>query len=116
MLNSLKTALAEAVGLSKDALHVHLGLLIFLAAVLLLRTSLGSWTPWLVLLLFELANETVDLLHEHDGIRAQLIARPNSICSLMPCLLWMRIHQWSIPRARASRSPSRMSRHHRPPA
>lgn len=70
MLNSLKTALADAVGLSKDALHVHLGLLIFLAAVLLLRTSLGSWTPWLVLLLFELANEAVDLLHEHDGIRA----------------------------------------------
>lgn len=69
MLNSLKTALSEAVGLSKDALHVHLGLLIFLAAVLLLRTSLGSWTPWLVLLLFELANEAVDLLHEHDGIR-----------------------------------------------
>ena len=70
MLNSLKTALSQTVGLSKDALHVHLGLAIFLAAVVLLRTSLGSWNPWLVLLAFEFANEAIDLLHEHDGARA----------------------------------------------
>lgn len=70
MLNSFKTALSETVGLSKDALHVHLGLVVFLAAVVVLRTTLGNWIPWIVLLAFEVFNEVVDLLHEHDGVRA----------------------------------------------
>lgn len=70
MLNSLKTMLSETIGLSKDALHVHLGLFVFLVAVVLLRASPGSWIPWLVLLAFEVLNEVVDLLHEHGGVRA----------------------------------------------
>jgi len=41
---SLKLATVSLLGLSKDALHVHLGLLAFFAPVLLLRLPMHS--PW----------------------------------------------------------------------
>jgi hypothetical protein len=61
MLEPFKTALSDFLHLSKDALHVHLGIAIYVLAALLARRSLGSAMPWLVLLAFELVNEGVDL-------------------------------------------------------
>ena len=54
MYNDLKITISEAVGLSKDALHIHLGLAIFVALILVLRKSPASLVPWLGLLAFEL--------------------------------------------------------------
>jgi|SRR5690554_5436265 hypothetical protein len=67
MLNALKTDLSSWLHISKDALHVHLGLAILLVAILVLRRRGGSWTPWLVLLGFELVNEALDLQHGFHG-------------------------------------------------
>lgn len=67
MLNSLKTDLAQVLDLSKDALHVHLGLLIMLLAVIVLRKSPASFVPWLCVLVLQLLNEVLDLLHWHGG-------------------------------------------------
>jgi hypothetical protein len=64
LFNVLKTDLAELIGLSKDALHIHLGLLVFLAAMLVFRRSPASILPWLCVLALELVNEAFDILHE----------------------------------------------------
>lgn len=50
LLNPFKTELSELFGVSKDALHVHLGLLAFVLAVALLRKSPASVVPWLCVL------------------------------------------------------------------
>ena len=49
--------------ISKDALHIHIGLGIYVAAMLLFRRGPGSIVPWLVVLAFELTNELLDGLH-----------------------------------------------------
>jgi hypothetical protein len=67
MLNPLKTDLSQLLNLSKDALHVHLGLLIMLLAVFILRKSPASIVPWLCVLTLELANEILDLSHGPHG-------------------------------------------------
>lgn len=67
MYNALKTQLSELLGITRDALHIHIGLAIFLAVALVFRRSLASWIPWLALLAFELANELMDIFHMHEG-------------------------------------------------
>jgi hypothetical protein len=68
MLNPLKTDLSQLLHLSRDALHVHFGLLIMLLAIVVLRKSPASVIPWLCVLVLELANEALDLLHDHQGL------------------------------------------------
>jgi hypothetical protein len=41
----VKVALVQLLGLPKDALHIYVGLAIFLAAAALFRRPLGSWLP-----------------------------------------------------------------------
>lgn len=67
MYNALKTDLATFLGISKDALHIHLGLILFVGLVLILRRSPSNLLPWLVVLAFELANELMDIFHWHPG-------------------------------------------------
>lgn len=66
MLNPFKTGLSVSLGLSKDALHVHLGLLAFLLAVALLRKSPASAVPWLCVFALESINEILDFIRWHD--------------------------------------------------
>ena len=61
---SFKQWLEAASGLDMDALHIHAGLLVQLLAALLLRRSLSSLWPWLVVLAATLANEAYDLHFE----------------------------------------------------
>lgn len=49
------------VHLAKDALHVHVGLALFLGCALIFRWPLKSWKPWLVVLAAALAGEIWDL-------------------------------------------------------
>jgi hypothetical protein len=62
--HQLKLWLETASGLDMDALHVHGGLLLQLAAALALRRPLRSPWPWLVVLAAELANEYYDYSYE----------------------------------------------------
>ena len=41
----VKVGLVHLLGLPKDALHIYVGLAVFLAAAALLRRPLGSWVP-----------------------------------------------------------------------
>lgn len=67
LYNALKTDLSTLLGISKDALHIHLGLALFIGLVVILRRSPSSWLAWLIVLAFELANELMDFFHWHAG-------------------------------------------------
>jgi hypothetical protein len=58
---SFKVWLQGFVHLGKDALHVHVGLALFLASALLFRWPLRSWKPWAVAAAAALVGELWDL-------------------------------------------------------
>ena len=60
----LKEWATHAVGLNMDALHVYAGLFLQLGAALVLRRSLRSPWPWLVVLVAEFGNEVYDYTYE----------------------------------------------------
>lgn len=59
-----KLKIVELGGLDRDALHIYSAVIIQLATSWLLRWRLREWRTLLPLLLFELANEAVDLFYE----------------------------------------------------
>jgi hypothetical protein len=63
----MKLLLMDGTGLSKDALHVYVGLLAFLLA--LMRWRIGSLSPLLVVLAVALAGEVWDLV---DNVRTDV--------------------------------------------
>jgi hypothetical protein len=66
-LQEMKLLLMSGTGLSKDALHVYVGLVVFLLA--LTRWRIGTLPPLLVVLAVALAGEAWDLI---DNIRTQV--------------------------------------------
>jgi hypothetical protein len=60
----MKTIAVSVSGLAKDALHVHVGLLIFFAVRMLWRGRGGTMAAWLVVLAVTLGGEWVDRLGE----------------------------------------------------
>ena len=53
--------LAADLLIAKDALHIYLAFVIQVSAAAIFRKSLASGLPWLVVLLFELVNEGLDM-------------------------------------------------------
>jgi len=103
-----KVALSQFLHLSKDALHIHFGLAIFLAAAFLLRRPAGSWIPWFVLLGLELVNEWLDLRHSNFGLR-DIGASTKDIVNTMfwPTVLLLAIRSgWIAVRAPGYRPPA----------
>lgn len=56
-----KLALTSTIGLSKDALHIHVGLGVFFVAALLFRRPLSSVLPLALVFLAALAGEALDM-------------------------------------------------------
>ncbi len=56
-----KLFIEHTIAIHHDALHVIIGVLLWVALGVVLRRPLSSWYPWLWLLAFILWNETVDL-------------------------------------------------------
>ncbi len=56
-----KELIEHSIGFSLDSLHVIAGVLILLAAALLLRKPVSTMRPWLVVLVLACANEFIDL-------------------------------------------------------
>lgn len=63
----LKLDLAGWTGLAKDALHVHIGLAIFIAVRLLWRRKGGWWLAWSAALIAALGGEALDIRDELAG-------------------------------------------------
>jgi hypothetical protein len=57
----IKTLMEHASGWPTDTLHVIGGVVLQLAAALLLRRSVADWRPWAIVLLLQLGNEAHDL-------------------------------------------------------
>lgn len=55
-------ALVHLLGLPKDALHIYVGLIVYLAAAALLRRPLASWPPIAAAVAAALIGEAWDLL------------------------------------------------------
>ena len=62
--NSVKTFIEHAFGFSHNALHVEAGVCLQIIFAFAMRRSLGSWRPWLVVLVLQIANEWSDLTYE----------------------------------------------------
>ena len=62
----IKAAISLWTGLERDALHIYAAMLIHIASAALLRRTLASPWPWLVVLVFALANEWLDI--QRDGL------------------------------------------------
>ena len=62
--HQIKHLLEAGSGLDMDALHVHAGVALQLAAALVLRRPLSSPWPWLAVLAVELGNEYYDWTYE----------------------------------------------------
>jgi hypothetical protein len=61
VVQSIKLAIVAATGLSKDALHIYVGLVVFLAMAAVLRKPLRSIIPWLVVVAVAIAGEALDM-------------------------------------------------------
>lgn len=95
-----KASLEAATGLSRDALHVHIGLAIFVAVRLVWRRGGGWLVAWLVALGFALGGEWFDLTGEvMDNMRQPDAAHWHDIWNTMvwPTLLAL-IGRWLEPR------------------
>jgi hypothetical protein len=69
VLQSAKLLLMEASNLSKDALHVYVGLAVMLLVVLVLKRSLGDWRPLAAVAFASIAGELWDVIDtfSHGG-------------------------------------------------
>ncbi len=61
LVQSLKMAIVQILGLSKDALHVYVGLAVFFLTAAVTRKAPASWTPWLAVVAVALLGELFDL-------------------------------------------------------
>jgi len=60
-VQSIKLVIVAATGLSKDALHIYVGLAVFLAMAVVLRKPLRSIVPWLAVVAVAVAGEVLDM-------------------------------------------------------
>ncbi|MFT3906611.1 MAG: hypothetical protein QM718_09935 [Steroidobacteraceae bacterium] len=63
-VQSAKLTVMAFTGLSKDALHVYVGLSVFLLTALFVKGSLRSPLPWLLAALVACAGEVADMIDD----------------------------------------------------
>jgi hypothetical protein len=61
LFQTLKTSIVRTVGLSQDALHVHVGLMVFILLALSLRKRGFSWLPFAAAVCAALLGELLDM-------------------------------------------------------
>lgn len=62
LYHGMTESLLARSGISDKALHIHVGLALYLGAVLLLSRPLRGWAPFLIVAAIEGANEILDRL------------------------------------------------------
>ena len=68
-LQSAKLLLLEATNLGRDALHIHVGLIVMLLVVIAFKRSLADWRPLAAVALASVAGELWDVIDtfSHGG-------------------------------------------------
>jgi hypothetical protein len=98
-----KLFLVATLGLSKDALHVHVGLGVFLLAALIFRRPLSSPIPVAAVILAALAGETLDMW---DDVRSLGYWRwQASVGDVVNTIFWPLV-LWALARWRATEDRS----------
>jgi hypothetical protein len=86
MVQAIKQAIVNATGLAKDALHIYVGLAVFLATAAVLRKPFRSRVPWLAVLAVACAGEVVDAI---DQIHIEGFWEwPGSVHDIVNTLFW----------------------------
>lgn len=70
MIIAIKDFIEPTFGISNDALHIWLGILLQLGVAQIFRTRIASVWPWLVVLGLEILNELNDLSERWPGMLA----------------------------------------------
>ncbi|QPQ55094.1 hypothetical protein IC614_00235 [Allosphingosinicella flava] len=82
----VKVFIEHYTGLERDALHIHLAILLYLCAMFVFRQTRRSRIPWLVVLAFEILNELFDLRWQQ--IQGTSLAWHESLKDLWNTMLW----------------------------
>lgn len=88
----LKFDVMSVVGLSKDALHVYVGLIVFLVAAAVVKPGLRSRLPLLAVFLVALLGEILDVRYNLRTFhRGRLMASVHDLVNTMfwPLALWL---------------------------
>ncbi len=99
-IQAMKAVAVAATGLAKDALHVHVGLLIFFGVWLVWRGRAATLTAWLAVLVVTLGGEWLDLRNERTtGTDVPMAAHIKDIWNTMlwPTLLAL-LWRWLLER------------------
>lgn len=65
-----KHLVERSIAFSSDSLHVLAGVVVLLAAALVLRRPVSNWRPWLVVFTLICLNELIDLKFDHWPMRS----------------------------------------------
>lgn len=93
----VKAFAESALGISNDALHVILGVVLHLALAAIWRGSLARIWPWAMVLLLQLGNEVVDLATERwpsPGEQFGESAKDIALTMILPSLLLVLARFW----------------------
>ncbi len=94
-VQSIKLAIVELTGLSKDALHIYVGLAVLLAVAIVSRRPLRSIVPLFAVLAVGIAGEIVDMIDDllslgHWRWEASLHDVLNTL--FWPTAIWLLAH------------------------
>jgi hypothetical protein len=64
VIEAVKEIIRQTTGLPDPVLHALIGLGVYGLSVAVLRQSLRSWVPWLIVLGLQLINEAADIVHD----------------------------------------------------
>ena len=85
----IKTGIEDGLGLSSDAMHIHMGVALLLLFAWVTRRPLHDWRPWLMLLVVEVANEIIDMNQRAGSLERNWAASRHDLINTMflPTLL-----------------------------
>ena len=94
MIDQLKALLVLLSGLTRDSLHIQIGLAAFFLCALILRVPLSNWKPLALVFVLELINELLDIrrnlmLYSYVGWRDTLHDIVNT--TLWPTLIFVMV-------------------------
>ncbi len=78
-----KTAIETFLGLSADAVHVQVGVLLLIFFAVLTRKRLYHWLPWCLVLLIECINEFIDMCQPSGSVESNWPASQHDILNTM---------------------------------
>lgn len=86
---SLKPIIDALLGLTRDAIHMHIGFIFYLASFLILRKSLKDWRLLIPGFVFSLVMEILDIISDRTINRFQTLAYLHDIINtnFIPVLL-----------------------------